>query len=448
MRKRIFIVLLVLFAVVIGVIVLPELFSKEPKYRGKTAEGWFKQYYRTRSSVADADRDPHRDALDALRVLSTNSIPTLLNKYYATNENTAFEYGIMRGCKKFPASWNFEPIIPVSSLAWEAEEAITAMRPTEKLLLSHVSNRLYGSEHDRLRSLHLLAELGLVNDEVLAILSQLLMGTNRDHRDLARACLHQYGPAARSAVPTLAKVVGSDTTDSREIYYACQLLIKFPHESAAAIPALKVRWAKELDPMYQLKFATAICLIDARQTDVLQFLINAAANKTNEMRDSAIGSLGLIGTNATSAGSVLAEAAKEKEVGIWQSAADALVETGRPDLMESVVMGKLQDTNLSLRSTAVLYLLKQNPSNSMANDCALRLIRDESTGSYVIFRLGELNQLPKRIEIELLTIVADRNHRFHREAQHTVRRVGQLITYTNEEMQAREEMMARYGLRP
>src|SRR6185436_9597330 len=80
MRKKFVIALLALFLVVIGVIVLPEVFSNEPTYHGKRVSAWFKQYCRT-GFTSDHDIIDFKDASDALEAMGTNAVPWLVKRY-------------------------------------------------------------------------------------------------------------------------------------------------------------------------------------------------------------------------------------------------------------------------------------------------------------------------------------------------------------------------------
>ena len=86
MRRKIIIALLAILAVMIDWLLLPGLFSNEPKYLGKTARGWLKQYYRSgwQAKTPDANADRREEAMDSLRVLGTNAVPYLVTEYFST----------------------------------------------------------------------------------------------------------------------------------------------------------------------------------------------------------------------------------------------------------------------------------------------------------------------------------------------------------------------------
>jgi HEAT repeat protein len=441
MRKRIVIALLALIAVVIGVLALPGLFSKEPKYRGKSTEGWIKEYCRSANFDPFRNPDLRREAVKALKALGTNSIPMLLEKYYSTNVTSSSELKIIALLNKLPESWNFEPLTPASLIQERAGYAILEMEPAGELILPLVTNRLRTpDETERLRTISLLAGLKMGADQAIPVLGEILTGTNRSHRKSAMDCLSRYGDETQPAIPAFTKLLSSGETDKWLIHEACSMLARFSNNSAIAIPALKLRLATELDPLAQLEYAITICQIDAQRPEELQFIVNLAANKTNDFRWSAIGKLWMIGKNASTAAPVLVDAVKDEEVANWQLAANTLLWIGQTNLMESAVMEKLQNTNLSLRLSAAFFLLKRNPTNSPAISLVMDLLRNESSCGYVISRLQEIYPPPSLIDGAFQEIVTNQNHRFHREAV-------QASNLRKEEIQAREEMKARYGLK-
>jgi HEAT repeat protein len=436
MRKRIVIALVVLFGVVIGVIVLPGLFSKEPKYRGKTAEGWFKQYCRTATLIRQLQ---HQETVDALKALSSNSVPMLVEKYYSTNVNFALETNLTAIIEKLPASWNLEPITPASLIPDMAGYALREIKPAGELLLPLVTNRLHSpNENERLRTIELLTSMRMSADTVVPFLCDLLRSTNRVHRKFAIGNLRVYRLSAQSAIPALVELLNSDETDRSLIRDASRFLVGFSNRSAVAIPALKKRLASELNPARQLEYAITIGQIDVEQSDAMQFIVAIATNKTSALRTSAIHALGIFGSNADAA-RVLMDAARDEDYVIWRWAADTLLKLGQTNAVESALTEKLQDTNLSRRSTAALFLLNVNPTNSSAISLLITLLRDETTCSYVISRIHEFSPLPPPVSGALFEIVTNTNHRFHAEAQ-------EAIVRAKDEMEARKAMSARYGL--
>src|SRR5262245_42519643 len=98
MRKRIIVALLAVFAVVIGLLVLPEVFSREPKYHGKRLSDWFKQYYRTgnRHSNRQSDEGNRTRASRALKAIGTNAVPYLVAQCLATNQDSPWHTNLMK----------------------------------------------------------------------------------------------------------------------------------------------------------------------------------------------------------------------------------------------------------------------------------------------------------------------------------------------------------------
>src|SRR5215510_10421337 len=107
MRRRIIIASLAVFAVLIGLLVLPEVFSREPRYHGKRLSDWFKQYYRSGHSNRQPDEGAHARAARALKAIGTNAVPYLVTQCLATNQDSPWQTNLLTFLADLPKPIRF-----------------------------------------------------------------------------------------------------------------------------------------------------------------------------------------------------------------------------------------------------------------------------------------------------------------------------------------------------
>src|SRR5678815_974260 len=115
MRKKIIIVLLVLFALFLGLLILPELLSNEPRYQGKRLSSWFKQYYRTSGELEEG----YEEAGAAFRAMGTNAVPYLLSEFYSnTNTDSRLRRSIERPLSCLPGRLGIPPFVSAKDIQY------------------------------------------------------------------------------------------------------------------------------------------------------------------------------------------------------------------------------------------------------------------------------------------------------------------------------------------
>jgi hypothetical protein len=295
MRKRIAIALLVLFAVVIAVIVLPEIFSNEPKYQGKTAKGWFMKFVSIKQQFGPG---PKIEAIEALRHLDTNAIVFLVNAYFSTNQSSSLRSNVQNFFAKFPLL-HVPEHISAEEVSFAAGEMLIALAPTNNFFFSMVTNHLYATNSDeRFQTIYLLASMGLGANEMMPMLRQMLQSTNMNDRGIAAYALLKLGNAALPAVPELVPLITYEIGVPRSSYEATtafKVLSQLKSSASNALPVLRAELARTTETYTRLRLTEVICQIDSRDTNAFLTVLRAAKDPTNKFRDEALSGLERIG---------------------------------------------------------------------------------------------------------------------------------------------------------
>src|SRR6185436_666585 len=130
MRKRIVIALLVVFAGMIGVIVLPEVLNSDPMHNGKRLSTWFEQYYRSGWQAGNRNEERREEAIDAFRGIGTNSLTYLVSQYYSTSTDFALRTNLHIWLSRLPPRFRLKPYVRKQVIRSEALMAICEMKPS------------------------------------------------------------------------------------------------------------------------------------------------------------------------------------------------------------------------------------------------------------------------------------------------------------------------------
>lgn len=416
MRKRILIALLVIFVLLLGIIVLPELLSSEPRYQGKRLSRWFKQYYREEKS--------DEDSLTAFRVMGTNALPYLLRELYSTDEDSRSQTNIQIFLSRLPSPFHFPRFVPAIKIRDAAADAIIETKPPAAFILPLVTNRLYGTdEYQRRPTLYLLCSLGAGVDTCMPILKGMLNSTNRRDNLSSLVCLQRLGPAAEPALPELVGVVRDQGTNSHLVHAACRALGEMGDAARPAIPYVQLLLAKETKPSSRINFARTLCSIDPGQTNALDVILGYARTPNDPNRGFAVVVLRILGPKAKAAAPTLAEIAREGAQDVWVSAAEGLANTGDTNHAVSIVAEKFASADPAVRLTAAMFVLTYQPTNSVALVHLAKSIHDETWGGVAIDQLSKLRPIPESSLATLREIANDKNNKFQKQAEKALSKI-------------------------
>jgi hypothetical protein len=427
MRKRIVIALLVIFVLLLGIIILPEVFSNEPKYQGKRVSSWFKQYYRTSESAnSNNDEERYEEAAAAFRAMGTNAVPYLLSEFYSnTNTDSRLRRSIEMPLSCLPGRLGIPPFVSAKDIQYEAANAITEINPPTEFILPLVTNRLYGANvEDRNNTLALLCELRVGMDKTMPFLKDMLNGSNFNVQQFSLIYLERLGPEALPALPELVAIVRDPGSNSKLVHSAARALASIGSEAHAAIPYLQDRLANEPKGSSRINFAEALCSIDPGQTNALDVILSYARTPNDPNRGFAVVVLRFLGPKAKAAAPTLAQIAREGGAqDVWVSAAEGLANTGDTNQAISIVTEKFATGDASTRLAAAMFVLTYQPTNSVAITHLVKTIHDETWGGLAIDRLAKLRPIPESGLSVLRAVAMDRNSKFQQQAEKALKKV-------------------------
>src|SRR6185295_8404219 len=271
MRKRIIILILVVFAAGMGFIFCRSLFSNEPKYHGQKMSVWFKQYYRTGQWSRRSDDIQHEQAARAIRAMGTNAIPFLVAECFSTSREFPLQTNLFTFLATLPKPFRFPPFVSAMSVREEAAEAIGEIKPPANLLLPLVTNHLSDPDkYQRWMAVYLLGRIGEGGEAAVPFLREKLRSADAQELNLAALSLDRLGPAAASAVNELTEFVR--TNNWHAITFAYCALARIGPAASNAIPVLREKLAGETNTLRRAGIAAALICIDGQQTEAMAVL--------------------------------------------------------------------------------------------------------------------------------------------------------------------------------
>lgn len=184
------------------------------------------------------------------------------------------------------------------------------------------------------------SELGGLGDtakaKLVPALTRSLKSKDPSVRYYAARAIGEIGPAARSAIPVLIKMMNDTGLDSNVGMAATDAFGRIGPE---AIPYL-MKALKDRDVETRSNAASALGDFGPAAKDAVPLLIEAAKDKNLGLRQSSTRALGRIGPDAKAAVPVLAASLKDKDPLLQSHAAEALERIGTPEAFKALGKSK------------------------------------------------------------------------------------------------------------
>jgi len=394
-----------LTAFVLALIILPvgiHLYqtSREPRYEGKPVSYWFKRYCQT-DFVINL-RFEEAEAVEAWRNLGTNALPYLVREALSTRRDTALRTNFYKLLAKLPASWNAPQFVSRDDIRRVAVAAINEINPSGGVILPLVQKALDSkSVLQRRQALEILSDVETGQETLVPAFARALHFPDEDSRDLALEFFQDTGVPTSAAVPDLIDYLKhSETTNHVSRQMAADALGGMGSGAAAAVPVLQEMFETEKIWGWRIGLATALCRIDSRQTNALDFIV-AGLGATDDTEPGifryrghrveqgplatfnpvsySIQQLGIIGTNAAPAIPALIQALNGTNVLVWITAGPALKSMGAPkELYLPKLEEKLKLANDGPRASLALFLMDNEPEDHAAQAALIDLIKNGS----------------------------------------------------------------------
>ena len=259
MRKRVYIELAALLVILAGMSVWQGLHSQkhEPVYHGKPLRYWLRGY---RAGNWSWNQSTALMADEAVRVIGTNAIPTLLEMISASDSALdikllKWSYTWRRWARRQP----FLRIAPIPHLpsydALEASQAFRALGPQASVAVPDLV-RLLDQDLPAMNHGHIiliLADIGPPAERAVPAVLRDLHASNPIRRGNALYALGRIGAAPELVVTNAAVVLGDPDPYVRR--QAARSLESFGAEARSSVPALVEALQKwSLQPAYPRRF--------------------------------------------------------------------------------------------------------------------------------------------------------------------------------------------------
>jgi len=425
MKKKIIIALFAVFALFLGLLILPELLSNEPKYQGKRLTRWFKQYYQSGQDSAGAFAGKRVEAYEALQALGTNAVPFLLDELFSTRKDNALITNVQNFLFliQLPGPLG-APVVDADTIREEAAQAIIDINPPGDFIVPLVTNQLHGTNAAHCRAaLYVLSKLRVGEREILPILQAQVVGTNWNDQVLAIWDLVNLGPAARPALPQLVEIIENENRYGALFNITHKVLAEIGADAKVALPALRARYDRETNADVRVSLATTLCKIDAGQTNALDDLLRYATTPGDPHRNNALYRLSKIGPNASRVAPTLAELAKHEDMNTWSPAIEALANSGHTNQAVTILTEKLSAPDAQKRFSAAYVILNYQPTNALAIEVLIKSLGYDSFAFNAINRLATLRPIPESGVATLRAIAMDKNNKFQKQAEKALKKI-------------------------
>jgi hypothetical protein len=170
----------------------------------------------------------------------------------------------------------------------------------------------------------------------------------------------------------------------------------------------------------RLDLATTLCLLEPSQPEAIDFLVNVATNLSDPLHNEAFWALGVLGTNARSAATLIAPLIEQKDS--WHLASRLLLAIGEIDSGLKHVekwFGPVSDWR---GMQMALLVIQHDNTHEWAITNLIEVAQDQRCASILKFQ-REGGELSKGIEILIATgqqISTNQNHPYQEKAMRMV----------------------------
>jgi hypothetical protein len=428
MRKRIVIALLVIFIGVIGVILLPELLSNEPKYQGKRLSSWFKDYYRNGPYHARVvDEWKFDRARKAIRAIGTNAVPFLVAECFDTKPDIPWQTNVMLALSKLPSRFGLPHYVPGAIVSEHAAEALKEIGPPACQLIPMVTNYLNDPvQIQRNKAVWMLGTVSDGGEMVVPFLRAKLAATNSWECVLAQMGLGRLGPAAPPAAPDLIEVA---RTNSFSTYYAASALARIGHAASNAIPVLTERMTVRTNRREHITLAVALVCVDPSPERGLELLTKEFNENTNS-RSAMIEAVISIGTNARPLLPLLYKSLEVDRPSLWYPVLNALLSLGETNSAVTHALFELEHNDWrDHRLRASAFVLKLQPTNSLAVSNLIQGVQDPKWSGAAIASTMGLGATAAPAIPALRAAAADQMNPFRQQARKALSSIEEAVKY-------------------
>lgn len=293
MKRRCAILIVVSLGLVLAgsIWALPQ--PPEPAYRGQSLTYWLEHYFSppANSSGGISILIPNPAAVEAIRQIGTNAIPTLLRMAEAHDSPLAWEQNRQatlgfRGLGA--AASNAVPalikIFEAKPSRWSQEEAANALAgigPTARGAVPALCSALASANSsDRIACVLALGRIHAEPGQAVPVLIKSLNDPHPGVRQLATEALGSFGPDAQPAIPALIEIFDRNTAESSHAATALGLI--GPAARAAVPPLLRGLADTNLDVEFRQQRIMALGQIHAEPELVVPALMKSLSETISD----------------------------------------------------------------------------------------------------------------------------------------------------------------------